>query len=193
MKHIFCALALTVAFTSLVVAQAPQKHEMVDPQKAEMSLYPMAEIQWKDGPPSLPAGARFAVLEGDPTKEGFFTMRLWLQDGFKIQPHWHPKVEHVTVISGTFNVGMGEKFDQTATRTMPAGTFGFWPAEMKHFAWAKGETVLQLHGTGPWMITYVNPSSPAMNRRLLSATGALGMSQFLLVAPVEKLQFKAPV
>ena len=159
MKQIICALALTVAFTSIAmgqVAQTTQKHE--DAMKAEMSLYPAAEIQWKNGPASLPAGAKFAVLEGDPAKEGFFTMRLSLPDGFKIPPHWHPKVEHVTVISGTFNVGMGDKFDQTATRSMPTGTFGFWPADMKHFAWAKGETVLQLHGTGPWMITYVNPS-----------------------------------
>jgi len=105
------ALALTVAFTSIALGQmtqAPQKHEMVDSKKEEMSLYPTAEIQWKDGPASLPAGARFAVLEGDPSKEGFFTMRLWLPDGFKISPHWHPKVEHVTVISGTFNLGMGK-------------------------------------------------------------------------------------
>jgi len=161
MKHILCAFALTVGFTSIAlgqVTQAPQKHEMADSKKAEMSLYPTGEIQWKDGPASLPAGAKFAVLEGDPSKEGLFTMRLWLPDGIKISPHWHPKVEHVTVISGTFNVGMGEKFDQTATRAMPAGTFGFWLAEMRHFAWAKGETVLQLHGTGPWIITYVNPS-----------------------------------
>jgi hypothetical protein len=161
MKHLLWAFVLTVVSTSLAfgqVAQAPQKHEMADSKKAEMSLYPAAEIQWKDGPASLPAGAKVAVLEGDPSKEGLFTMRLWLPDGFKIPPHWHPKVEHVTVISGTFNLGMGEKFDQTATRAMPAGTFGFWPAEMRHYAWAKGETVLQLHGTGPWMIMYVNPS-----------------------------------
>jgi Domain of unknown function (DUF4437) len=112
MKQIICAFALTVAFTSVAssqTAQTPQKHEMPDPQKSEMSLYPAAEIHWKDGPASLPAGAKVAVLEGDPTKEGFFTMRLLLPDGYKIQPHWHPKVEHVTVISGTFNVGMGEK------------------------------------------------------------------------------------
>jgi len=161
MKHIFCALALTIAFTSIAlgqVTQSPQKHEMTESKKAEMSLYPTAEVQWKDGPASLPAGAKFAVLEGDPAKEGLFTMRLWLPDGFKISPHWHSKVEHVTVISGTFNIGMGEKFAQAATRAMPAGTFGFWPPEMRHFAWAKGETVLQLHGTGPWTITYVNPS-----------------------------------
>jgi hypothetical protein len=159
MKQVLYALALLIAFTSIALGQeAPPKHEMMGPQKAEINLYPTAEIQWKDGPGSLPAGAKFAVLEGDPGKEGFFTMRLWLPDGFKIQPHWHPKVEHVTVISGTFNVGMGDKFDQTATRAMPAGTFGFWPAEMKHFVWAKGDTILQLHGIGPWMITYLNPS-----------------------------------
>ena len=161
MKQIICAWALSVVCISMALgqmAQTPQKHDGVDSQKPGISLYPTAEIQWKDGPASLPAGAKIAVLEGDPSKEGFFTMRLLLPDGFKIPPHWHPKVEHVTVISGTFNVGMGDKFDQTATREMPAGTFGFWPAEMKHFAWAKGETVLQLHGTGPWMITYVNPS-----------------------------------
>ncbi len=161
MKRTLCAFALTVAFSSIAlgqVAQAPQKHQMADSKNAEMSVYPTAEIQWKDGPASLPAGAKFAVLEGDPSKEGFFTMRLWLPDGFKISPHWHTKVEHVTVISGTLNIGMGEKFDQTTTRAMPNGTFGFWPAEMRHFAWAKGETVLQLHGTGPWTITYVNPS-----------------------------------
>ena len=150
MKQILKAFALALALTAMASGQAVQKHEMSGSQKAEMSLYPTAEIQWKDGPVSLPAGAKSAVLEGDPSKEGFFTMRLWLPDGYKIQPHWHPKVEHVTVISGTFNVGMGDKFDQTATREMPA--------DMKHFAWAKGETVLQLHGTGPWMITYVNPS-----------------------------------
>ncbi|MFN2511473.1 MAG: cupin domain-containing protein [Pyrinomonadaceae bacterium] len=159
MKQVICALALTVAFTSIAtgqVSQTTQKHK--DSMKAEMSLYPAAETKWKDGPASLPAGSKFAVLEGDPAKEGFFTMRLWLPDGFKIPAHWHPKVEHVTVISGTFNVGMGDKFDQAATRAMLAGAFGFWPADMKHFAWAKGDTVLQLHGTGPWMITYVNPA-----------------------------------
>jgi len=106
MKQVLSALALTIAFTSIALGQTVQKHEMTDSKKGEMSLYPAAEIQWKDGPASLPAGAKVAVLEGDPAKEGFFTMRLWLPDGFKIPPHWHPKVEHVTVISGTFNIGV---------------------------------------------------------------------------------------
>jgi quercetin dioxygenase-like cupin family protein len=153
-----CALAMTVALTVSAPSQTPQPSAPAQGTQAGMHLYPAAEIVWKDGPPSLPAGAKFAVLEGDPSQEGFFTMRVRLPDGFKIPPHWHSKVEHVTVISGTFNVGVGERFDQTATRAMPAGTFGHWPPEMRHFVWAKGETVVQFHGIGPWTITYVNAS-----------------------------------
>ena len=99
-----------------------------------------------------------AVLFGDPAKEGPFTMRILMPDGYKIPPHIHPKTERVTVISGTFNFGMGDKFDQAATQELPAGAFGFWPAGMTHFAWAKGETVVQVHGVGPWGIEYVNPA-----------------------------------
>src|SRR5688500_1550114 len=124
------------------------------------------QMQWMDGPPSLPPGAKFAVLEGDPAKEGFFTMRIRLPDGYRIPPHTHPKVEHITVISGIFNFGMGEKFDQKATRSMPTGTFGFWPAGMKHFVWVKGETIVQLHGIGPWKIDYLNPVDDPRNASL---------------------------
>jgi len=90
-------------------------------------------------------------------------MRLRFPDGYKIAPHTHPKIEHVTVISGTFNLGTGEVFDQAASQAMPAGTFGFWPAGMKHFAWAKGETIVQVHGVGPWGIEYVNPADDPRN------------------------------
>ncbi len=98
-----------------------------------------------------------AVLEGDPTKEGPFVFRVKIPDGYRVPPHMHPKAERVTVISGTFNIGMGDKFDEKATKEMPAGTYGYWEAGMKHFVWAKGETVLQFHGMGPWSIQYVNP------------------------------------
>ncbi|MBV9928547.1 MAG: cupin domain-containing protein [Acidobacteria bacterium] len=124
----------------------------------KMGLFRPAEVKWEQGPASLQKGARMVVLEGDPSREGMFTMRLWLPDGFVVAPHWHTQVEHVTVISGVLNFGMGEKFDRGATRAMPAGSFGYWPVGMRHFAWTKGETVLQLHGRGPWTITYVNPA-----------------------------------
>jgi hypothetical protein len=122
-----------------------------------ISIHNPNELKWSDAPPSLPRGAKIAVLEGDPSKEGPFVFRALLPDGYRIPPHTHPKVERITVISGTFNVGMGDKFDPSKTRAMPAGTYGSWPAGMKHFVWAKGETVIQFHGTGPWSLTYVNP------------------------------------
>src|SRR5688572_6019258 len=153
-----CALAMTFALTVSASSQAPQPSAPAQGRQAEMHLYPSAEIVWRDGPPSLPAGAKLAILEGDPAKDGFFTMRLRLPDGYKIPPHWHPKVEHVTVISGSFLIGMGERFDAKATKAMNAGAFGFWPAGMKHFVSVKGVTIVQFHGVGPWGINYVNPS-----------------------------------
>lgn len=159
-------MARILSLLALAVCAAPLAFGQGTPgPAAEMSLYSPAEVQWQDGPGSLPAGAKFAVLEGDPAKEGPFVMRLRLPDGFRIPPHWHPKVERVTVLAGTFNLGMGETFESSATREMPAGTFGFWPAGMHHFAWAKGETILQLHGIGPWMITYVNPADDPRNAK----------------------------
>jgi quercetin dioxygenase-like cupin family protein len=125
---------------------------------ADHGIFAPDAIQWQNGPPSLPAGAKFAVMEGDPTKEGLFTMRLSVPDGYKIPPHSHPAVEHVTVMSGTFQIGMGDQFDESKLNPMTAGTFGFLAPKMNHFAMAKGDTVIQLHGVGPWQINYVNPA-----------------------------------
>lgn len=121
--------------------------------------------QWQEGPPSLPKGAKMAVLEGNPSKEGPFVFRVKVPDGYRVPPHTHPKTERVTVISGTFNIGMGSKFDEKATMPMPAGTYGYWEAGMQHFVWAKGETVLQFHGMGPWSINYVNPADGPRSRK----------------------------
>ena len=122
------------------------------------------KLEWKDGPPSLPKGAKIAVLEGDPSKEGPFVFRVKAPDGYRIPPHTHPKMERVTVISGTFNIGMGKKFDQKATKAMPAGAYGYWEPDMEHFVWTKGETVAQFHGVGPWVIKYVNPEDDPRNK-----------------------------
>jgi quercetin dioxygenase-like cupin family protein len=121
-------------------------------------------IEWKPGPASLPKGAQIAVLEGDPTKEGPFVFRVKVPDGYRIPVHTHPKTERVTVISGTFNLGMGDKFDQDSTKPMPAGTYGYWKAGMKHFVWIKGETIVQFHGEGPWTINYVNAADDPRNQ-----------------------------
>jgi len=114
------------------------------------------ELKWMDGPPSLPPGAKVAAMEGNPAQAGPFTMRIMVPDKYRIPPHRHHGVEHVTVISGNFHLGMGEQFDASVGRSLPAGGFSFMPAEMPHYAWSTGETVVQLHGQGPWSITYVN-------------------------------------
>lgn len=129
------------------------------------ALHRPGKLTWKPGPPSLPPGAQVAVLEGDPSKEGPFVFRVKVPDGYRIPPHTHPKPERVTVISGTLNIGMGETFDEAKGQEMPAGTYGTWPKGMKHFAWVKGETVIQLHGDGPWSIHYVNPADDPRNQR----------------------------
>ena len=128
-------------------------------------LYPAKEIQWKDGPPSLPKGAQIAILEGDPAKDGPFVFRVKLPDGYRIAVHTHPKTERVTVISGTFHIGIGDKFDEKATKSMQAGTYGSWEGGMKHFAWAEGEMVVQLHGTGPWSIQYADPKDDPRQKK----------------------------
>jgi quercetin dioxygenase-like cupin family protein len=132
-------------------------------QSADMRLYPPTTIEWKEGPAALPPGAKMAVLEGDPTKEGPFVVRFQFPDGYHIRPHTHPKTERVTVISGILYLATEEAVDRTSAKKLPAGSFGYWPAGMKHTAWSEGETVIQLHGIGPWQINYVNPADDPRN------------------------------
>jgi quercetin dioxygenase-like cupin family protein len=120
-------------------------------------IYTPNDIVWNDAPPPFPAGTKITVLEGDPSKDGFFTIRVKLLAGFKIPPHWHPATEHVTVVSGVFNLGFGDKFDQSKGTAMPAGSIAIMPAKHHHYAWANEETIIQLHGVGPWQLYYVNP------------------------------------
>ena len=146
---------------SSLLAQSASK----DSHSEEGKFYSPEKIEWKDGPPSLPAGAKVAVLEGDPAKEGPFVMRLLVPDGYHIPPHTHPKTERVTVISGVFYLAMGDNLDRSAAQKLTTGTYGFWPAGMKHAAWAECETVVQLHGMGPWTINYANPADDPRNAK----------------------------
>jgi hypothetical protein len=116
-----------------------------------------AQIKWGPPPPFVAAGAQLAVLEGDPTAStGDFTIRLKMPAGYKIAPHWHPKRENVTVISGSFKVGMGDKFDAAKMGTFPAGSFAYLDPDMHHYAMAVGPTVVQVHGISPLQFNYVN-------------------------------------
>jgi quercetin dioxygenase-like cupin family protein len=154
------ALAVVFSLTRLV-GQSPADTT----HSTEMRLHVPTAIEWKDGPAALPPGAKMAVLEGDPTKEGPFVVRFQFPDGYHVAPHTHPKTERVTVISGVLHLATGEALDRNSAKGLPAGSFGYWPAGMKHTAWAEGDTVIQLHGIGPWQINYVNPADDPRNAK----------------------------
>ena len=116
------------------------------------------DLKWIDAPAGLPAGGKIAILAGDPAKAGPFVIRLQMPPGYKIQPHTHPTAEHVTVISGTLKLGMGAKADDAASHDLTAGAFAVMPAGMQHFAGSASGCIVQIHGTGPFEIKYVNPA-----------------------------------
>lgn len=144
---LIAVLSLTgVAFTA--AAGTMEGHSIVSPQ----------EIKWGPAPAVLPPGAKAAVLFGDPSKEGLFALRLKLPAGYRVPPHTHPVDEVVTVISGTFNLGMGETADRTSAQPLPVGSFFALPPGTPHYAFIDDETVIQINTIGPWGLTYINPA-----------------------------------
>lgn len=117
----------------------------------------VADVKWGPAPAIFPAGAKMAVIQGDPSKAAEpFTVRLQLPNGYKLPPHFHPTTEAVTVIQGTFLIGMGDNLDASKTTPVPAGGFALAPAQMHHYAIAKGTTIVQVNAIGPFALTYVN-------------------------------------
>ena len=150
MKALQLAVVSTVfAFTALgaPAVWAADTHLMVMP----------ADLKWVDVP-SLPPGAKIAVIEGPMNEAVPFTVRIKLPADYKVPAHWHPAIEHVTVISGTFNMGTGDKLDQSKTTPLSAGSVAIMQPKTSHFAWTKEETIIQAHGVGPWAVNYVNPA-----------------------------------
>jgi quercetin dioxygenase-like cupin family protein len=150
MKIALPSLIAVVALTT-VAATAPGEtmdgHTAVSPQ----------QIKWGPAPAVLPPGAEAAVLFGDPSKEGLFALRLKLPEGYSVPPHTHPVDEVVTVISGTFSLGMGEIADQSKAQPLPAGSFFALPPGTAHYVFIDEETIIQISTIGPWGLTYVNP------------------------------------
>lgn len=144
------AATIMLALTATAAAAQPSAKSV--PAASDPS------ITWAPAPAVFPAGAQMAVLQGNPASDGLFTVRLRLPDGYKIAPHTHPTNEYVTVISGTFRVGMGERFDAGKMMAVKAGGFVTAPANQAHYAVAQGPTVVQVHALGPFALTYVNPA-----------------------------------
>lgn len=164
-QHVASLAAVIVAASGPAYALASH-HEQAGATKQDPHavVKPSTEIQWSAGPASLPPGAQSVVLEGDPAKEGMFTIRIKVPAGYRIPPHTHPKIERVTVLSGEVGLGMGPDFDESKLVRMPEGSFFVLEPGMQHFVQAAEETVVQLNAIGPWGITYVRASDDPRNQ-----------------------------
>ncbi|HXA83738.1 MAG TPA: cupin domain-containing protein [Candidatus Dormibacteraeota bacterium] len=153
------AILLLLPVISLAQTAAPKKAAAkAKPAGPAPVVVTPDKIQWGPAPAVFPSGAQFAVLAGDPGKPGPFTVRIKAPDGYRIMPHWHPAAENVTVLSGEFHVGMGDKFDESSMLTLPTHSLAVVPPHHNHYAMTKGETELQVSSTGPFKLIYVNPA-----------------------------------
>ena len=116
------------------------------------------DTKWGDAPPTLPKGAKLAVLNGDPGKAAPFTMRLMMPANYNLAPHWHTQDENLTIVSGEFYIAMGDKIEKATAHALTAGGFHFLPGKAHHYAFTKAPTVVQIHGMGPFDINYLNPA-----------------------------------
>ena len=150
MKRTMIALFVVVATACIGMPTSwanPGNHTMVTP----------SDLKWTDVP-SLPPGAKISVIEGPMNEAVPFTVRIKLPADYKIPAHSHPGIEHVTVITGTFHMGTGDKLDPSKTMALPVGSVAIMQPKTTHFAWTKEETIVQIHGFGPWAVNYVNPA-----------------------------------
>lgn len=122
-----------------------------------------SELQWKDGPPSLPDGAEIVVLAGTPGGGGPFVFRLRFPADYAVAAHMHPTDANVTVISGTFHVGVGDELDRSQGKALTTGGFTLLPEGVEHYIWTSEPTVVQVHSDDTWGITYVDPANDPRN------------------------------
>jgi hypothetical protein len=151
---------LAVLFTSILHAQnsdMPSDHVLILP----------GDIKWvKDANPAFLPGIKMAVLDGNPSSNGGqYTVRLMIPNGFKIMPHFHPADENITVLKGTFMMGMGDSFDEKALMSISENGYMSMKKGIHHYATAKGETIIQVNGVGPFLLTYVDPNDDPRNKK----------------------------
>ena len=165
-KLVLLTLLALLVWTAGAQTKSPVKTKTAAAKQSAMVVAPGSE-KWGEvpaaalvGTPSVEMGGtlRLAVIQGDPTKAGrTYTLRLSCTDGLKIAPHWHPATENVTVVKGAAAVGMGSKWDDAALEDVPLGGFFSAAPQMRHFAQCKGDTILQVHGVGPFVVNFVSP------------------------------------
>jgi mannose-6-phosphate isomerase-like protein (cupin superfamily) len=145
----FLAVAGALLLAGVVAGEHPTTHPGHVAKAADA-------LEWGPAPPGLPPGAKVALLAGNPAADGPYTLRAWMPDGYVVPPHWHPSTEHLTILSGTLWAGAGETMDTASAQAVGAGGFVVMPARMTHWVRTEGETLIQVHGTGPFEITYLD-------------------------------------
>ena len=153
MRHVAAATALLGGLCVFLIPQAYAQ----DSHAGAHTLVTPSELQWKDAA-GLPPGTKITVIEGPMNEAVPFTVRIKFPAGAKIPAHWHPAIEHTTVLSGVLNMGVGDKLDESKTRPLPVGSISIMQPKTTHFVVFNEETVVQVHGVGPWEINYVNPA-----------------------------------
>jgi quercetin dioxygenase-like cupin family protein len=141
------ALALAALGPSAALAESAEPMVIVTP----------TDLKWEDAK-AIPPGAKVAMIEGPLNEAVPFTLRVKFPADYKIPVHWHPVIEHVTVLSGTYNFGTGDKFDKEKTKALTSGSTVIIQPKTNHFVWTSGETVIQVHGVGPQDNHYVDPA-----------------------------------
>jgi hypothetical protein len=151
--YVICICALAASF-GIAGATRGYSQEKKDAGEAHKIVH-FGDLKWTP----IIKGCDVASVDGDMNAEGTpYVLRLRCADGSRIPAHWHPTDENVTVLKGTFLVGMGDSFDESKLQTMNVGNFVSMPKEMRHYALSKGETIVQVHGAGPFKVNWVNPS-----------------------------------
>ena len=148
MKTIFFAFGIISVAAALVFAA--EESQSTATSATEHRVTKPSDLKWGEAPPGLPASAKVAALNGDPTQAGPFTVRLKAPADYKVMPHTHPTDERLTVISGSFRIGMGERFDETKMQEMGPGSYIVLPSEMAHFAKGAKQTIVQIDSDGPF-------------------------------------------
>jgi quercetin dioxygenase-like cupin family protein len=148
-------LLVCVLLTGVVVLGVRAYGQEKTDGAAAHKIVRYADLKWTP----IIKGCDLAAVSGDPNADGTpFVIRIRCADGSKIPAHWHPTDENVTVLRGVFLVGMGDAFDETKLQTMNVGNFVAMPKEVRHYAISKGDTIVQVHGVGPFKVYWVNPA-----------------------------------
>jgi quercetin dioxygenase-like cupin family protein len=166
MRRITISLMLVLAIAAMAQQATKKDARPASAQTEARHVYPQSQIQWGPAPPFVPPGASMTVLEGDPgAGSGTYTVRVKTPAGYVVPPHWHPKRENVTVISGAMKLGMGDKIEESKMTMLRAGSFAYLNPDMHHYVKMDGPTVVQIHGESPLAFNYVNPDDDPSRKK----------------------------